>query len=114
MPFVITDACIRCRYTDCVEVCPVDCFFGGEVMLVISPDKCIDCGACASQCPVSAIVPDTDPLADQWLPLNAEFSSKWPSIAFKSRPPDDADCHRDEPMKFEKYFSPAAGHFKAR
>ncbi|SHH64138.1 ferredoxin FdxA [Pollutimonas bauzanensis] len=107
MPFVVTDACIRCLYTNCVEVCPVDCFFCGEVMLVISPDKCIDCGACAPQCPVSAIVPDTDPLADKWLPINAEFSATWPSITHKREHPPDADAYRDQPSKFERYFSSA-------
>ena len=106
MTFVVTEECIRCRYTDCVQVCPVDCFYAGESMLVISPDKCIDCGACAPECPVEAIVPDTDERAEQWLAMNAEYSTKWPNIRHKLEPSPLAESHRGERGKFEKYFSP--------
>ena len=106
MTFVVTEQCIRCKFTDCVQVCPVDCFYAGETMVVISPDKCIDCGACAPECPVKAIVPDTDELAERWLPINAEYSTQWPVIRSRQAHGLDADAHRNEPGKFEKYFSP--------
>src|SRR6202158_6582884 len=61
MTYVVTEACIKCKYTDCVEVCPVDCFYEGDNMLVIHPDECIDCGVCEPGCPVEAIKPDTEP-----------------------------------------------------
>ena len=108
MTYLVTEQCIRCKFTDCVQVCPVDCFYAGETMLVISPDKCIDCGACESQCPVKAIVPDTDDLAHRWLPINAEYSTQWPVIRRKLAMSLDAEAHRDEADKFEKYFSPKA------
>ena len=60
MTYVVTDACIRCKYTDCVEVCPVDCFHEGQNMLVINPEECIDCGVCVPECPIDAIIPDTE------------------------------------------------------
>ena len=60
MTYVVTDACIRCKYMDCVEVCPVDCFYEGENMLVINPSECIDCGVCEPECPAEAILPDTE------------------------------------------------------
>ena len=67
MTFVVTDNCIRCKYTDCVEVCPVDCFYEGENMLVIHPDECIDCGVCEPECPIEAIVDDSHPLGQKFL-----------------------------------------------
>ena len=109
MTFVVTEACIKCKYMDCVEVCPVDCFYEGENMLVIHPDECIDCGVCEPECPAEAIVPDTDPIAAQWLGLNAEYAAKWPNITRKGEPPEDADLHKSEPGKFDRYFSPASG-----
>src|SRR5712675_1800959 len=66
MTYVVTEACIKCKYTDCVEVCPVDCFYECENMLVIHPDECIDCGVCEPECPVDAIKPDTDRLCENW------------------------------------------------
>ena len=69
MTYIVTEACIKCKYMDCIEVCPVDCFYEGENMLVIHPDECIDCGVCEPECPPEAIVPDTDPQADTWLEL---------------------------------------------
>ena len=68
---------------DCVEVCPVDCFYEGDNMLVIHPDECIDCGVCEPECPVDAIRPDTEPGLDQWLSLNAEYANQWPNITIK-------------------------------
>ena len=68
MTYIVNERCIKCKYTDCVEVCPVDCFYEGENMLVIHPDECIDCGVCEPECPVDAIKPDTEPGLDQkWL-----------------------------------------------
>ena len=109
MPYLVIEGCIRCKYMDCVEVCPVDCFHEGENMLVIDPSVCIDCAACEPECPLSAIVPDSRPEADRWLPINAQFAETWPRITRKGQAPADADAHRDIPGKFEKFFSPAPG-----
>ncbi len=108
MTFVVTDACIRCKYTDCVEVCPVDCFYEGENMLVIHPDECIDCGVCEPECPVEAIKPESDDLLD-WVELNRKYSEMWPNISVKKEPPSDADTFQKESGKLEKYFSEAPG-----
>jgi ferredoxin len=78
MTYVVTEACIKCKYMDCVEVCPVDCFYEGENMLVINPDECIDCGVCEPECPPKAIVPDTEKGMEQWLELNRTLSTQWP------------------------------------
>ena len=109
MPYVVTESCIRCKYTDCVEVCPVDCFYEGENMLVIHPDECIDCGVCEPECPVEAILPDTDGNADQWLEMNREYSAIWPNITRKKEAASDADEYKDVGGKFEKFFSPKPG-----
>ena len=109
MTYVVTEACIRCKYMDCVEVCPVDCFYEGENMLVIHPDECIDCGVCEPECPPEAIVPDTDPTAEKWLEMNRQYSESWPNITRKGESPDDADAHKDEDSKFDKYFSANPG-----
>jgi ferredoxin len=109
MTYVVTEACIKCKYTDCVEVCPVDCFYEGDNMLVIHPDECIDCGVCEPECPPEAIIPDTDPDADAWLKLNKDFSESWPNITRRKDPPGDADQHRDEENKYDKYFSDQPG-----
>ena len=74
MTYVVTDNCIKCKYMDCVEVCPVDCFYEGENMLVIHPDECIDCGVCEPECPADAIKPDTEPGLDKWLKVNTEYA----------------------------------------
>jgi NAD-dependent dihydropyrimidine dehydrogenase PreA subunit len=71
LTYVVNESCIRCKTMDCVAVCPVDCFYEGENMLVIHPDECIDCGVCEPECPVDAITPDTGPGLEKWLPLNA-------------------------------------------
>ncbi len=78
MTYIVNENCIRCKYTDCVEVCPVDCFYEGENMLVIHPDECIDCGVCEPECPVDAIKPDTEPGAEKWLELNRQYSAVCP------------------------------------
>jgi len=109
MTYVVTEACIKCKYTDCVEVCPVDCFYEGENMLVINPDECIDCGVCEPECPAEAILPDTEDGLEKWLEVNAEYSEKWPNITQKKDPLPDADDLVGEEGKFDKYFSADPG-----
>ena len=108
MTYIVNDNCIKCKLMDCVEVCPVDCFYEGENMLVIHPDECIDCGVCEPECPVEAIVPDTEPDLETWLKLNADYAEKWPNITRIGTPPEDADEWRGKPDKFQ-YFSPNPG-----
>ena len=80
MTYVVTEACIKCKYTDCVEVCPVDCFYEGDNMLVIHPDECIDCGVCEPECPADAIKPDTEPGLEKWLEVNTEYARAGPTL----------------------------------
>jgi len=101
MAFAVTSACIRCKYMDCVEVCPVDCFYEGENMLVIHPDECIDCGVCEPECPAEAIVADSAEDAAQWLALNARLAPLWPNITQKREPPADADEWKGIPDKLD-------------
>src|SRR5277367_3941091 len=77
MTYVVIENCIKCKYLDCVEVCPVDCFYEGENMLVIHPDECIDCGVCEPECPAEAIKPDTEPNLESWLKVNADYAKSW-------------------------------------
>jgi ferredoxin len=105
MTYVVTENCIKCKYMDCVEVCPVDCFYEGANMLVIHPDECIDCGVCEPECPAEAIKPDTEPVMEKWLALNAEYATTWPNITEKGAPPADAEAFDGKPGKFEQYFS---------
>lgn len=109
MTFVVTDVCIACKYTDCVEVCPVDCFYEGENMLVIHPDECIDCGVCEPECPIDAIVPDMDPRAEPYLALNREYSEKWPNLTRKKPALPDADALKTVENKFPEMFSTLPG-----
>jgi ferredoxin len=93
MTFVVLENCIRCKYTDCVDVCPVDCFHEGPNFLVIDPDECIDCALCEPECPAEAILPE-DNLSkeqEQFLALNAELAREWPVISDKTEPLADAD-----------------------
>lgn len=108
MTFVVTDACVRCKYTDCVEVCPVDCFYEGENMLVIHPDECIDCGVCEPECPVEAIKPESDELLE-WVEMNREYALKWPNITKRKDAPADADEFKGLKNKMETHFSPNPG-----
>jgi ferredoxin len=78
MTYVVTEACIKCKFMDCVEVCPVDCFYEGENMLVISPDECIDCGVCEPECPPEDIKADTESGMEKWLSVNAEYANPGP------------------------------------
>lgn len=108
MPYVVTDKCIRCKYMDCVEVCPVDCFYEGKNMLVINPDECIDCGVCEPECPAKAIVSDGDPAADKWTEKNRHYATQWPNITHKKEPPADADQWKDRDDK-ESFLDEEAG-----
>lgn len=108
MAYVVTDACIKCKYTDCVEVCPVDCFYEGANMLAINPDECIDCGVCEPECPIEAIQPESEDNI-KWLEINREYSEKWPNITIKKEPLPEADEFKEVKDKFEAYFTPEAG-----
>lgn len=92
MAFVVTEQCIRCKFSDCVEVCPVDCFYEGPNFLVINPDECIDCALCEPECPVNAIMSEDDLAGEQkqFTELNRELSQKWPNITSKKESPTDA------------------------
>lgn len=93
MTFVVTENCIKCKYTDCVEVCPVDCFYEGPNFLVIDPDECIDCSLCEPECPVEAIVSEDDLPDDQqhFIELNKELAEIWPVITEQKPAPADAE-----------------------
>ena len=108
MTYVVTEACIQCKYTDCVEVCPVDCFYEGENMLVINPDECIDCGVCEPECPVDAIEAETEDNM-KWLEQNTEYAEKWPNITVQKDPLPEAEEYKDKPNKFEQFFSEKPG-----
>jgi len=103
MTHVVLESCIRCRYTDCVDVCPVDCFREGPNMLVIDPDECIDCAVCIPECPVEAIVAEEDvpPGMEAYIGLNAELAKQWPAITRKKEPLPDADEWKDVPGKLQ-------------
>lgn len=109
MTFVVTDACIRCKYTDCVEVCPVDCFYEGENMLVIHPDECIDCGVCEPECPIEAILPDTENGMEKWVDINRKYAEEWPNITVKKDAMPEAEDMKDKEGKFESDFSAEPG-----
>ena len=101
MAYVVTENCIKCKYTDCVDVCPVDCFREGPNCLVIDPDECIDCTLCVPECPAEAIFAEDDVPASQhaFIALNAELSKIWPVIAERKDPPPDADEWNKRPDK---------------
>jgi len=108
MTYVVTENCIKCKYFDCVDVCPVDCFYEGANMLAIHPDECIDCGVCVPECAADAIRRDTEPGVEKWLALNAEFAAQWPNVTIKREPPEDAAAWDGKPGKFA-LFSPERG-----
>src|SRR5210317_1997012 len=83
MTYIVNDKCIKCKLMDCIEVCPVDCFYEGKNMLVIKPDECIDCGVCEPECPVDAITADTEPGSEKWLEINKKYSDIWHKIREK-------------------------------
>lgn len=104
MTYVVTDACVKCKYTDCVDVCPVDCFREGPNFLVIDPDECIDCTLCVAECPVEAIYAEDDVPADMqaFIALNAELSQQWPAIVEKKDPLPDHDTWAGVTGKFDQ------------
>jgi ferredoxin len=101
MAYVVTENCIKCKYTDCVDVCPVDCFHEGPNFLVIDPDECIDCTLCVPECPAEAIFAEDDVPAAQraFISLNAELAKAWPSIVERKDPPPDANAWDKKPDK---------------
>jgi len=108
MTYVVKDECIKCKLTDCVEVCPVDCFYEGENFLAINPDECIDCGVCEPECPLGAIVADTDKnLKDKekWLLINKKFSAIWPNINKKKEPMLEHEKYREVKNKLKEHIS---------
>lgn len=103
MTYIVAEPCIKCKYTDCVDVCPVDCFYEGENFLAIHPDECIDCGACVPECPVEAIFSEDD-LPEKWsdyLELNARLSQSWPVITVKKNSLPEAEDWKDVEDKRE-------------
>lgn len=110
MAFIVCEPCIKCKYTDCVDVCPVACFHEGENMLAIDPDECIDCGVCVDECPVKAIYPQ-DEVPEKWqeyIEMNAKYSKEWPVIEEGKAPLDSAEEFKDKEDKRDQ-FSPNAG-----
>jgi ferredoxin len=101
MTYVVTDNCIKCKYTDCVDVCPVDCFHEGPNFLVIDPDECIDCTLCVAECPAEAIYAEDDVPAGQesFIALNAELAKNWPVISERKDPLPDADTFNGQAGK---------------
>ena len=100
MAYTVTDKCIRCKLLDCVEVCPVDCFYEGENMLVINPEECIDCDMCVPVCAVDAILPDIDPDSLNWIEFNKKYSTEmnWPNITKNGDP--DQEHEKYHPYNF--------------
>ena len=103
MTYLVIENCIKCKHTDCVEVCPVDCFHEGPNFLAINPDECIDCGVCVPECPVGAIVPDNDVNTNipQWLEINTRLSAKWPVITKRKPALPDAEEWNNKPNKLD-------------
>lgn len=104
MTHVVTENCIKCKHTDCVTVCPVDCFYEGPNFLAINPDECIDCGVCIPECPVDAIVTDDDkktPNLKFWIDLNKKLANKWPNITQAKDALPDASEWKDKPGKID-------------
>ena len=110
MTYIVNQNCIKCKLMDCVDVCPVDCFYEGNNMLVIKPDECIDCGVCEPECPINAIEPDTNPEASQWVEMNEKYANAWPNITKKRKEdvPEDEKKWRDVKDKL-KYFDEKHG-----
>jgi ferredoxin len=111
MTYLVTDNCIKCKNMDCVEVCPVDCFYEGENFLAINPDECIDCGVCAPECGPGAIFADNELGSEKnkWYRINEQYSLIWPVITQKGEKSADADEWDGIPGKFEQYFSELPG-----
>ena len=103
MTYIVNQNCIKCKLMDCVEVCPVDCFYEGENFLAIKPDECIDCGVCEPECPVNAIEPDTNEGTSEWVTINKKFRETWPNITKKREEdvPKDNEVWRDKKDKLQ-------------
>lgn len=103
MTYVVTENCIQCKFTDCVDVCPVDCFVEGPNFLAINPDECIDCTLCVAECPAEAIFAEDDVPADQqqFIALNARLAKIWPVITSRKEALEDADAMNGVPGKLE-------------
>jgi ferredoxin len=110
MTYIVNQNCIKCKLMDCVEVCPVDCFYEGENFLAIKPDECIDCGVCEPECPINAIEPDTNEGTSEWVKINKKFSDTWPNITKKREEdvPNDNETWRDKKDKLQ-YLSEKPG-----
>ena len=104
MTYIVNDKCILCKHTTCVSVCPVDCFYEGENMLVINPDECIDCGVCEPECPEDAIKADTDPEAEGWVKFNRQWAEAWQVLDTQKEPMLGYEKHSGEADKLKKYF----------
>ena len=102
MAFIVTESCIQCKHTDCVEVCPVDCFYEGPNFLVINPNECIDCGLCEPECPVDAIFSEDELPADQikFIEINEQLSKEWPNISQKKDALPQAEKYKNQKDKF--------------
>lgn len=109
MTYLVTEDCIKCKYTDCVASCPVDCFYEHEHMLVIHPEECIDCGVCEPECPANAIKPDHAAGVANWLRVNAELAKQGAKITKQKDPPADADQWRGVAGKYALVFGRVAG-----
>jgi ferredoxin len=109
MAYIITDACVKCKYTDCVVGCPAQCFHEGEIFVVIDPDRCIDCGICETLCPIEAIKYQTEDDADgRWISINRQYAAIWPRINTRKEPLPGAEEMKVELNKFERYLGAAA------
>ena len=103
MTYIVVEDCIKCKHTDCVDVCPVDCFHEGPNFLVIDPEECIDCTLCEPECPIGAIFADDDVPEGQenFIELNAELSLEWPIINVSKESPPDATEWEGKPDKLK-------------
>lgn len=109
MTYIVTDNCINCKFGDCIEVCPVDCFYEGENMVVINPEECIDCGVCESECPANAIIPDTREGTEKWVEHNQKYAKLWPGLTENIPPLPDAEKWDGVENKLETVFSEKPG-----
>lgn len=111
MAHIVAEPCIKCKFTDCVAVCPVDCFHEGANMLTIDPEECIDCGACVDECPVTAIFPEEDlpEKWNEWIEINERLAAEWPVINQKQDPLPTAEEYREKEDKKGELDESAAG-----